>query len=663
MAMTTRNDDTSPDVAKKTKGKRSKLNQRRPSSQKDAPRAGVSTHGQRNVNEEGGGPGLAGAPQNAHPSNNIFGSGDIGDMGNESDLDGGLMQQGSPTLLSALKGSSLRASAYGQDFTTSFKEDDMSLLGEFKNAASRFSQLNPLGSSIDGLTAEGDMGSEALWSSFPVDVDSFLSSRNSAPYGELGGSGRYSDIGGMGGGAGTGAGTTNATVGNVNERIGGGDDADMFRSGSNQYVFQYGEGNGGGVVASGGRSGAPQASMSTGGMSFDSSFENFGNDMQQQQHQGGNRGGMHIRGGTVQGQMPMQPNNSNTQINFSGQQQGAQVRQMRYVMPGAQGQSVGYIPMSYQQQSQIQGQQMQQNGMMVQQAYQYSQMVHVPSNGSLQQAHQQHGRGVRKFSGAGVDDDAGKGKRPSSSKKTDEKRKASKGNDRTGEQPVSMPAPGSSMLPNQMVSVGIGNYGMQSMQPIQGQQLYNRQVNAADLMMQQQNPAVSQMYSGSSSVSTVISGAGIGGVSRVGGSQIQVPQYVVNQMTTEEEVGLVELQAIVGKLDKPTSKNIKESLYRLALSARHRGGRFSDGSGHAQAPQPSFEKTNNVVDRCVANLLYHKYTDSPGGTIGTPEAGQQQQNSEGTATVMQQQSSGFGGRGVKPSDMAGLNVRGRHGSA
>ena len=56
------------------------------------------------------------------------------------------------------------------------------------------------------------------------------------------------------------------------------------------------------------------------------------------------------------------------------------------------------------------------------------------------------------------------------------------------------------------------------------------------------------------------------------------------------------------------------------------------------------------MDRCVANLLYHKYTDSPGGTIGTPEAGQQQQNSEGTATVMQQQSSGLGGRGVKPSD-------------
>ena len=213
------------------------------------------------------------------------------------------------------------------------------------------------------------------------------------------------------------------------------------------------------------------------------------------------------------------------------------------------------------------------------------------------------------------------------------------------EQPVSMPAPGSSMLPNQMVSVGLSNYGMQSMQPIQGQQVYNRQMNAADLMMQQQNPMVSQMYSGSSSVSTVISGAGIGGGSRVGGSQIQVPQYVVNQMTTEEEVGLVELQAIVGKLDKPTSRILRRVYIALPFQLATVTARFNDGSGHAQAPQPSFEKTNNVVDRCVANLLYHKYTDSPGGTIGTPEAGQQQQNSEGTATVMQQQSSGLGERG------------------
>ena len=92
----------------------------------------------------------------------------------------------------------------------------MSLLGEFKNAASRFSQLNPLGNSIDGLTTEGDMGSEALWSSFPVDVDSFMPSRTSAPYGEMGGSGRYSDVGGMGGGAGAGAGASAGNAPNVN---------------------------------------------------------------------------------------------------------------------------------------------------------------------------------------------------------------------------------------------------------------------------------------------------------------------------------------------------------------------------------------------------------------------------------------------------------------
>lgn len=653
-----RNDEntTSHDATKmKTKGKRSKLNQRRPSSQKDAAKAGGGTQSRRIVTEEGGGPaGLAGAAQNTNPSNHIFGAGDMGDMGNESDVDGGLMQQGSPTLLSALKSSSLRASAYGQDFTTSFKEDDMSLLGEFKNAASRFSQLNPLGNSIDGLTTEGDMGSEALWSSFPVDVDSFMPSRTSAPYGEMGGSGRYSDVGGMGGGAGAGAGASAGNAPNVNQRVGGGDDAEMFRSGSNQYVFQYGEGNaGGGAVGAGGRPGAPQPSMSTGGMSFDSSFENYGNDMHQQ---GGNRGGMHIRG-----QMPAQ-SNSNAQLNFSGQQQGAQVRQMRYAMPGAQGQSVGFVPMSYQQQSHIQGQQMQQNGMMLQQAYQYSQMVHVPSTGSLQQPHQQQGQGVRKVPDAGVNDDTGKGKRPSSSKKVDEKRKASKGNERAGEQPVGMPAPGA-MAPNQMVSMGLGNYGMQLMQPMQGQPLYSHQMNASDMMMQPQNRAAAQMYSGSSSVSTVISAGGMGSGGRVAGAQIQVPQYAVNQMTTEEEVGLVELQAIVGKLDKPTSRNIKESLYRLALSARNRGGRFIDGSGHAQAAQPSSDKSTGVVDRCVANLLYHKYTDSPGATVGAPEPGQQQQNSEGTTTVMQQQSSGLGGRGVKPSDMSGLNVRGRHGSA
>ena len=137
MAMTTRNDDTSPDVAKKTKGKRSKLNQRRPSFRRTplGPEFPLTANGTSTRREAA--PDLP-EPRRTHIRSNIFGSGDIGDMGNESDLDGGLMQQGSPTLLSALKGSSLRASAYGQDFTTSSKEDDMSLLGSSRTQLRAF---------------------------------------------------------------------------------------------------------------------------------------------------------------------------------------------------------------------------------------------------------------------------------------------------------------------------------------------------------------------------------------------------------------------------------------------------------------------------------------------------------------------------------------------
>ena len=414
----------------------------------DAAKAGGGTQSRRIVTEEGGGPaGLAGAAQNTNPSNHIFGAGDMGDMGNESDVDGGLMQQGSPTLLSALKSSSLRASAYGQDFTTSFKEDDMSLLGEFKNAASRFSQLNPLGNSIDGLTTEGDMGSEALWSSHSLwTLTPSCPAELLRAYGEMGGSGRYSDVGGMGGGAGAGAGASAGNAPNVNQRVGGGDDAEMFRSGSNQYVFQYGEGNaGGGAVGAGGRPGAPQPSMSTGGMSFDSSFENYGNDMHQQ---GGNRGGMHIRG-----QMPAQ-SNSNAQLNFSGQQQGAQVRQMRYAMPGAQGQSVGFVPMSYQQQSHIQG-----PADAAERDDVASRRTNTPRwctcprlarfNSPISSRDRVLGRFPMQVSTMTL----ARVNVPALPKRLTKKRKASKGNERAGEQPVGMPAPGA-MAPNQMVSMG-----------------------------------------------------------------------------------------------------------------------------------------------------------------------------------------------------------------
>ena len=96
----------------KAKGKRSKLNQRK-STAKDA---GRNEHGLR-LDENGDGV----------VSQQLFGADPLG-----MNLEDSMQQQGSgsPTLLSALKGSSLRA-AYGQEFGSSFKEDDMGLLGDF----------------------------------------------------------------------------------------------------------------------------------------------------------------------------------------------------------------------------------------------------------------------------------------------------------------------------------------------------------------------------------------------------------------------------------------------------------------------------------------------------------------------------------------------------
>ena len=101
-----------PDLTtSKVKGKRSKLNQRK-STAKDADR---NEHVLR-LDENGDGA----APQP------FFGADPLG-----MNLEDSMQQQGSgsPTLLSALKGSSLRA-AYGQEFGSSFKEDDMGLLGD-----------------------------------------------------------------------------------------------------------------------------------------------------------------------------------------------------------------------------------------------------------------------------------------------------------------------------------------------------------------------------------------------------------------------------------------------------------------------------------------------------------------------------------------------------
>ena len=121
-------------AAAKTKGKRSKLSQRRRDD--DAGAGGLPSPRFGGDGAHANGDDANINPGSAHPGS-FFTAGDP--LGHEF---GDAMQQGSPTLLSALKGSSLRA-AYGADFSGAFKEDNMSLLGDFKNAAARFSMHPP----------------------------------------------------------------------------------------------------------------------------------------------------------------------------------------------------------------------------------------------------------------------------------------------------------------------------------------------------------------------------------------------------------------------------------------------------------------------------------------------------------------------------------------
>jgi len=98
------------------------------------------------------------------------------------------------------------------------------------------------------------------------------------------------------------------------------------------------------------------------------------------------------------------------------------------------------------------------------------------------------------------------------------------------------------------------------------------------------------------------------------GSVSSATQQAASEASAEE-AGLAELEAIIAKLDPPTMNNIKESLYRLAQSARIRGG----SSGTKGPTAPVSDKTQSLVDRSVANLLYHRYTEAP--TIGLHPGG------------------------------------------
>ena len=618
-----------PDLTtSKVKGKRSKLNQRK-STAKDADR---NEHVLR-LDENGDGV----APQP------FFGADPLG-----MNLEDSMQQQGSgsPTLLSALKGSSLRA-AYGQEFGSSFKEDDMGLLGDFKNAGARFS----LAAAPDDLGAEGDLQADALWNSFPVDVDSLL------PSGES--SGMYDDMPGSSGRFDSGMAAGRPGVNNN----AGPNGAEMFRPGSvpSQYMYDgYGNVNNSG-----------QMMISGGGTNFDSSFDAYGGQAGMQQM--GQRRGVDANASQVQVQMRGNENGGGIG-GYGPQQTGMMAQQMRgeqqvrYFLPSHQQQGQQHLSyVQVLQQQSMSGQQMQGRPMMQQQPqYQQSfqQMPRVSSGGTLQAMRAQ---GMSKGGEA-------KGTKRAGKPAGDEKRskKASKVEVNSGMPPHRQMGPGGFSLqqstrvterPERRDQEGIEYHPQQH-----------------QMMMQQQHHSglqMSSMYSGSSSVSTTVSGGDLGsGGNRMGVQMMMQPYYVsqmavggegqggqmhmgqgIHQGMSIEDASVLELEAIIGKLDKTTMRNIKDSLYRLAGSARARGMGNADG-GHGATSAAN--KSQSLVDRCVANLLYHRYAENGSAQTGGDvygEGSQQQRmsGSDATGTMMEP---------GKSNGLSGMNViRGRHGSA
>ena len=702
--------------AQKTKGKRSKLSQRRRDDETGVlPSLRVGGDGTHGTNGDD-----PNNDTNHHRVGSVVpGGGSFFATGDPLGLDvGDGMQQGSPTLLSALKGSSLRA-AYGADFAGAFKEDNMSLLGDFKNAAARFS-VHPLGGG-DGLSAEGDLQSDALWSSFPSDVDALFPSRVDMQLAAdmYGPSGR----GGGGGGALSGGHATN--------RAGSPESAaDMFRQGNpgnapSQFIF---DGYGGAPAnANGGGGGnGPHPSMS-----LDSSYDTYlsAQFKQNANARGGNeRDRAGVRGMRVHASMaPGQPGaNPNPHADPRGEparyyvgggalggSQQTQQAHMNYVQMGAYGGVPGSgndgtndianpnAGGSRHQMGGANGGAMMPPGAGRGNAYgnggggNYSQqpMMRVPSSGSLGMmppgnppAYGYGGEQGGPARGGGFEalEAQGKGER--------KQQRAAGGKNARGKSAGAKRGAdggGAETMDGGAGAAGTWSYGGQghpSMQHRmqQGGMVYHQRNTGVSHRMMPQPQHASGAYSGSSSVSTTMSGNSAGLVRGVGNAHgpagmMMMPPYYMNQSgigpndgsihmygrgvkhdMSAAEAGLVELEAIIGKLDKATSHNIKESLYRLARSAGARRGARGGGEGgsqHAsgQAQQPS-DKKHSMVDRCVANLLYHRYPDAPAEPPdGFQEGGQSQQ--------MDGAGDGGNGRGVAgvPS---GMNViRGRHGSA
>ena len=690
--------DAAPAVSGKTKGKRSKLSQKR----KDDDGNGFGVHGAHTDGIHD-----VQTMNNPQSGGSYFNTSDpLGLDVNDAMNQGG----GSPTLLSALKGSSLRA-AYGSDFGSShpFKEDNMGLLGDFKNAAARFS-VNPMDGGQDGLAGDvGGLESDALWASFPSDVDSLFPSGGN--FGEMyTGNGRGPSDNGNNSGPGVTNGARECTPEHGNGA------GDMFRAGSNAGVGAGGNGNppqsfifdgypssmgqrGGGNVP-GGSNGNNQAQHPS--MSIDSSYDAYSaGHFKQQQRGGGGGGGMNgrmsVTGGNDrnnQGAGNNQYHGGNTQgvpryyVNGNGQQQqhNGQPQNMGGYVSGTQMNSYG-------QQSEINGQ-----GSMIGGGFQtngngypgagngYPPMMRVPSSGSL-------GMMPPGSSGYGHHDARGgfDGNANGGNQKNDRKRSGSENNGGNTKNAKNASDGGKEMMDGGGMSRD-GTWGTYTQNgggyrvPNSGMVYHQRghggaRGNATQIQ--------GSMYSGSSSVSTTISGRDAG-LQRNGNGQknnaqmMMLPPYYMNQQGMapndgrldirgrggrsdgprgDDSGGLDELQAIIGKLDKATSHNIKESLYRLARSARVRGARGAGGEpggGASAGQQQPGDKAQSMVDRCMANLLYHRYPDSPAneGVEGfTENVGNRGAHVEGNDGPN-------GGRVGAQQIASGMNViRGRHGSA
>jgi hypothetical protein len=82
---------------------------------------------------------------------------------------------------------------------------------------------------------------------------------------------------------------------------------------------------------------------------------------------------------------------------------------------------------------------------------------------------------------------------------------------------------------------------------------------------------------------------------------LQEPSTKGDSIATEDRAVLTHLQTIIHNLPDATRANFRESLLRLMRSAKVAGNELSSVA--------NVDKDSNYVDRSVANVLYHRYSD------------------------------------------------------